>query len=202
MYTCVCVFLHIQSPLRKCCSIQSGASGLPYYCAPLVCVSAVMELLAVWRHNKPKTKNQTSKGLWDFDVFPQTGSSSSNFFTSSSSSSLLSTLIIATRQKVGGSTVLYSQPYIYPMALLSLPSVQPPLSPPFSGPSTRGGVIPSACVMCVSACVFACVRVACVCLCACVCVRASLFWCVCVLVCLRALVPARVCVRVCVHMHV
>jgi len=34
-------------------------SELPYYCAPLVCVSAVMELLVVWRHNKPKTKNRT-----------------------------------------------------------------------------------------------------------------------------------------------
>jgi len=58
LYTCVCVFLHIQSPSRECRSIRSGASGLPYYCAPLVCVSEVMELLAVWRHNKPKTKNQ------------------------------------------------------------------------------------------------------------------------------------------------
>jgi len=47
VYTCVCVFLHIQSPLQECRSIRSGASGLPYYCAPLVCVSAVMELLAV-----------------------------------------------------------------------------------------------------------------------------------------------------------
>jgi len=44
--------------VRECRSIRSGASGLPYYCAPLVCVSDVMELLAVWRHNKPKTKNQ------------------------------------------------------------------------------------------------------------------------------------------------
>jgi len=36
-------------------SIRSGASGLPYYCAPLVCVSdsEVIELLAVWRYNKP-----------------------------------------------------------------------------------------------------------------------------------------------------
>jgi len=75
--TCVCVFILIQSPLRECRSIRSGASGLPYYCAPLVCISVVfellpvcrqnkpktkksevIELLAVWRHNKPKTKNQ------------------------------------------------------------------------------------------------------------------------------------------------
>jgi len=59
VYTCVTVriFLYIQSPLRECRSIRSGASGLPYssYCAPLVCVSAVIELLAVWRHHKPKT---------------------------------------------------------------------------------------------------------------------------------------------------
>jgi len=57
VYTCVCVSLHIQSPLRECRSIRSGASGLPYYCAPLVCISDVMELLVVRRHNKPKTKN-------------------------------------------------------------------------------------------------------------------------------------------------
>ena len=62
LYTCVCVFLHIQSSLRECRSIRSGASGLPYYCAPLVCVSDVMELLAVWWHNKPKTKNQSIRG--------------------------------------------------------------------------------------------------------------------------------------------
>jgi len=58
VYTCVtvCVFLHIQSPLRECRSIWSGASGLPYYFTPLVCVSVVMELLAMWWHNKLKTK--------------------------------------------------------------------------------------------------------------------------------------------------
>jgi len=49
----------VWGPLRECRSIRSGASGLPYYCAPLVCVSEVIELLAVWRHNKPKTKNPT-----------------------------------------------------------------------------------------------------------------------------------------------
>jgi len=48
----------VRGALRECCSIQSGASGILYYCAPLVCVSAVME--AVWWYNKPKTKNQTS----------------------------------------------------------------------------------------------------------------------------------------------
>jgi len=49
-----------RGPLRECRPIRSGASRLPYYCAPLVCVSQgeVIELLAVWRDNKPKTKNQ------------------------------------------------------------------------------------------------------------------------------------------------
>jgi len=42
--------------LRQCRSIRSSASGLPYYCTPLVCVSDVIYSLAVWRHNKPKTK--------------------------------------------------------------------------------------------------------------------------------------------------
>jgi len=46
-----------QTKLRECRSIRSGASVLPY-CAPLVCISVVIELLPVWRHNKPKTKNQ------------------------------------------------------------------------------------------------------------------------------------------------
>jgi len=54
VYTCVCVFLHIQSPLRECRSIWSGASVLAYYCAPLVCVPAVLGLLAVCWHNKRK----------------------------------------------------------------------------------------------------------------------------------------------------
>ena len=38
---------HVRGPLWECRSIRSGASRLPYYCAPLVCVSDVMELLAV-----------------------------------------------------------------------------------------------------------------------------------------------------------
>jgi len=33
-------------------AVHSGASELPYYCTPRVCISAVTELLAVWRHNK------------------------------------------------------------------------------------------------------------------------------------------------------
>jgi len=90
---------------------------------------------------------------------------------------------------------------LYPTTLLSLSSVQPPLSPPFPGPRTQGGLIPSARVMCVSACVFACARVVCVCLCACVCVRASLVCCVYVYVCSRACVSARVRVRVYVRVR-
>jgi len=51
----------VRGPLRECRSIRSGASGLPYYCAPPVCVSDVIELLAVWCHNN--TKNQKIKEL-------------------------------------------------------------------------------------------------------------------------------------------
>ena len=58
VYTCACVFLHIQNPLRECRSIRSGASGLPFYCAPLVFISVVIRFLTVWRLNKSKTKNQ------------------------------------------------------------------------------------------------------------------------------------------------
>jgi len=44
-------------------NLSKYASGLPYYCAPLVCVSVVREWLDVWRHNKPKPKNiPSSKG--------------------------------------------------------------------------------------------------------------------------------------------
>ena len=51
---------YVLGPLQECRSIRSdwGDSGLPYYYTPLLCISAVIGLLAVWRHNKPKTKNQ------------------------------------------------------------------------------------------------------------------------------------------------
>jgi len=49
---------YVRCPLRECRSTRSGTSGLPYYCAPLPCISAVIGLPNVWRHNKPKTKNQ------------------------------------------------------------------------------------------------------------------------------------------------
>jgi len=48
----------VRGPSRECRSIRSGSSGLPYYCTPLVCVSAVIDSLAVWRHNKPKTQKK------------------------------------------------------------------------------------------------------------------------------------------------
>jgi len=65
LYICVCVCVGIQGPLRECRSIWSGASGLPYYCTPLVCIPAVIELLAVWRNNKPKTL-----GIWRAPACP------------------------------------------------------------------------------------------------------------------------------------
>ena len=37
----------VRGPLQECRSIQSGASGLPSYCTPLVCISAVIGLLTV-----------------------------------------------------------------------------------------------------------------------------------------------------------
>jgi len=71
VYTCVCVFLDNQSPLWECHSLRSGASGLPYYCAPLVCISAVIGLLAVWRHNKPKTKSTWLRTKGQSAGYPQ-----------------------------------------------------------------------------------------------------------------------------------
>ena len=53
----------VRGPLRECHSIRSCASGLPYYCAPFVCISVVIELLSVWRHNKSKTKNKYQTNL-------------------------------------------------------------------------------------------------------------------------------------------
>jgi len=40
----------VQGTLQECRSIQSGASGLPYYCTPLVCVPAVLGALTVCLH--------------------------------------------------------------------------------------------------------------------------------------------------------
>ena len=50
---------YVRDQLRECRSIRSGTSGLPYYCAPLVCFSEIIESLAVWRHYKPKNPKKT-----------------------------------------------------------------------------------------------------------------------------------------------
>jgi len=63
LYICVRVYLQIKGPLRECRSIRPGASRLPYYCTPLVCVPEVIGLLAVWRHNKPRTKKPKDRTL-------------------------------------------------------------------------------------------------------------------------------------------
>jgi len=63
LYICVCVYLQIQGPLRECRSIRPGASGLPYYCTPLVCIPVVIGLRAMWRHNKPTTKTNRADQL-------------------------------------------------------------------------------------------------------------------------------------------
>ena len=39
---------------------EPGASRLPYYCTPLVCVSAVRGTLAVWRLNQKKGKKSAA----------------------------------------------------------------------------------------------------------------------------------------------
>jgi len=68
LYICVCECLlqntnhktnHKNNNISKqhsCVRGRRSIAGLPYYCAPLVCISAVIGLLAVWRHNKPKSK--------------------------------------------------------------------------------------------------------------------------------------------------
>jgi len=41
-------------------AFDPGASGLPSYCTPLVCVPAVIGGLAVWRHNNKQKKEHCS----------------------------------------------------------------------------------------------------------------------------------------------
>jgi len=58
-FVCPCVYAYDFKFKVHCGSaLEPGASKLPYYCAPRVCVPAVLGGLAVCRHNKPKTKNQ------------------------------------------------------------------------------------------------------------------------------------------------
>jgi len=49
----------VQGPLQepRCRLIQSGASGLPYYCTPFVWVPDVIEGLAVRWHNNKRREN-------------------------------------------------------------------------------------------------------------------------------------------------
>ena len=49
-------YSYVWGPLRECHSIQSGASGLPYYCTPRVRISVVIGLLTAWWRNKQETK--------------------------------------------------------------------------------------------------------------------------------------------------
>ena len=97
---------------------------------------------------------------------------------------------------------------LYPMARLSLSSVQPPLSPPLPRPTHAGrGNFLQACHVCIRVRVCVCTRGMCVCVCACVCVRVLMcvcaYECVCVRLCLRVCVRVYVCVcHVSVCMHV
>jgi len=59
----------IQGLFRECRSIRSGFCGLPYYCAPLVCVPDVTGVLfscvpALQTKNKTKKVEQTNKGRY------------------------------------------------------------------------------------------------------------------------------------------
>jgi len=40
-------------------AFKPGASGLPYYCKPPVCVPDVIDALAMWRQNTPKKESPT-----------------------------------------------------------------------------------------------------------------------------------------------
>ena len=57
-FGCLYVYTYEFSSKVDCGSaLGPGASGLPYYYSPHVCVPDIIGGLAVWRHNKPKTKN-------------------------------------------------------------------------------------------------------------------------------------------------
>ena len=57
-------------------ALGPGASGLPYYCAPLVCVPNVQGGLAVWRFykqtNKPTRVLKKKLGVIDVQLYKQT----------------------------------------------------------------------------------------------------------------------------------
>ena len=90
----------VRGLLREYCSNQSGASGLPYHCTPLVCISAVIGLLAVWRHNKPKTKNQKPK-----DATCPCTTASSNLFCLVSQKERDKVQVVTSRGGAGASCV-------------------------------------------------------------------------------------------------
>ena len=57
-------------------SILSGVSGLPYYCAPCVCVPAVIKVLAVWQsYIKKNKKNGRVSGVAAVQTNKQTNES-------------------------------------------------------------------------------------------------------------------------------
>ena len=58
-------------------SIRSGASGLPYYCTPPVCVPDVIEGLAVWRQN---IKTKFGPNVNTFTLLVPTSFSAVNHF--------------------------------------------------------------------------------------------------------------------------
>ena len=65
-------YTHIPRYIQTCdmncgSAFEPGASGLPYYCTPPVCVPAVLGALAVWRQNIKKLKIKAvnvKKALW------------------------------------------------------------------------------------------------------------------------------------------
>ena len=59
-------------------SILSGVSGLPYYCAPCVCVPAVIKVLAVWQsYIKKNKKNGRVSGVAAVQTNKQTNKQTS-----------------------------------------------------------------------------------------------------------------------------
>ena len=61
----------VRGPFQECRSIRSGASGLPYYCAPLVCVSDwcwgnwVASCVAGYRMWKAKIRSVQTFSYWN-----------------------------------------------------------------------------------------------------------------------------------------
>jgi len=80
LYIYVWAYLQMQVPLRECRSIRSGVYGPPHYCAPIVCVPAVIEVLASCVVAL-QTKNQKSfwqKWFWKTNIWLQKESVQTN----------------------------------------------------------------------------------------------------------------------------